>query len=384
MSSLIVEVCKISDIKPHPNADRMEIAVVKGWECCVKKGAFQKDDKCIYFPIDTILPESVSDKFGVTKYLSKGRIRATRLRSYPSCGLVMPCNEDVWNAAVDPPGNTYSEKFWKVKTNVADMFGCIKWEPPQEITQGDMEKEHPLFSRYTDIENIKNFPYVLKEGEMVVITEKIHGTNSRVGLLKGEFVAGSHKTQRKNPDAVISIKQNIVDFYYRIKKFVKTGNWNRPSIKASKNNTYWIPLKNENLREMMRHISKEYKADQVIVFGEIFGKGVQDLTYGRQREVDYRVFDIIVNGEYMNYILFKNVCEKFNISMVPVIYEGVWDNSLIEKYSSGNSVVSDIEQIREGFVVKPIFEREDPEIGRVILKSISFEYLDRKKGTENH
>ena len=38
--------------------------------------------------------------------------------------------------------------------------------------------------------------------------------------------------------------------------------------------------------------------------------------------------------------------------------------------------------VREGAVVKPVTERESPEFGRVILKSVSGDYLTRKGGTE--
>ena len=33
MSKLIVEVCTIAKIEKHPNADRLDIATVKGWNC---------------------------------------------------------------------------------------------------------------------------------------------------------------------------------------------------------------------------------------------------------------------------------------------------------------------------------------------------------------
>lgn len=379
MSSLIVEVCKIKEIKEHPNADRMEIAVVKGWECCVKKDAFKTGDKCIYFPVDTILPESVSDAFGVTKYLSKGRVKAARLRQIPSYGLVMPCSEEVRSAAVMtiPPGC-----FDTVGSNVAEYFGCIKWEPPQELKQGNQTKEHPLFKRYTNIENIKNFPDVLQEGEEVVLTEKIHGTNSRVGKIEGEWVAGSHKTQRKNPNAKKPLKRKVLDFYYNVRRFAKTGKWSNPTAKARETNTYWIPLENENVKSMIDFLSNENKV--VIVFGEIYGKGIQDLTYGKHQNVEYSVFDIYVERGYLDYKEVKSLCCQFNVPMVPVIYEGPWKSDLIKEHSNGNSIASDIEQIREGFVVKPIIEKEHPDVGRVILKSVGDEYLLRKGGTEFH
>ena len=61
---------------------------------------------------------------------------------------------------------------------------------------------------YTDIENIRNFPDVLRPGEEVVITEKLHGKNCRLGLIRVpgeagdtfEFMAGSNDVRRKEVD----------------------------------------------------------------------------------------------------------------------------------------------------------------------------------------
>ena len=49
------------------------------------------------------------------------------------------------------------------------------------------------FHGYTEIENIRNFPDVLQPGEEVVITEKLHGKNCRLGLIRvpGEAVTPS-------------------------------------------------------------------------------------------------------------------------------------------------------------------------------------------------
>ena len=51
MSELIVEVVEIEDVLEHPNADRLEIAQVKGWACVVQKGLFSRGDKAVYLPI---------------------------------------------------------------------------------------------------------------------------------------------------------------------------------------------------------------------------------------------------------------------------------------------------------------------------------------------
>ena len=47
----------ISDIIPHTNpkaVEKWEIAKVLGWEVVIAKGQFQKDEKIIYFEIDSL------------------------------------------------------------------------------------------------------------------------------------------------------------------------------------------------------------------------------------------------------------------------------------------------------------------------------------------
>ena len=40
MSSLIVEVCRIDKVLPHSNADVLELAHIKGWQCVAPKGKY--------------------------------------------------------------------------------------------------------------------------------------------------------------------------------------------------------------------------------------------------------------------------------------------------------------------------------------------------------
>ena len=66
MSSLIVEVCKIDDIYPQKKTKKLDIAKIKGWEVCIGKGQFKVNDKVIYFPVDSVLPQELSDKLNIT------------------------------------------------------------------------------------------------------------------------------------------------------------------------------------------------------------------------------------------------------------------------------------------------------------------------------
>jgi len=113
-----------------------------------------------------------------------------------------------------------------------------------------------------------------------------------------------------------------------------------------------------------------------VLYGETFG-WVQKLHYEHtQGTFSIRFFDLMVDGQFVGYNQFKGWCWGKNLPIVPEIYVGPWDNSLIEKYINGQSIIAD--HIREGFVVRPVVERYSDECGRVLLKALNPEYLCRK------
>jgi RNA ligase (TIGR02306 family) len=171
MSTLVVEVCEVSEILPHENADNLEILVIKGWKVIAQKNFLKAGDKCVYFPPDSVMSHALAERLNIVKYLSPLaknldgtrpdglRVRATRLRGISSYGTIMECENPEW-----PVGH-----------DVMEHYGISKYEPPIKLSDGDAAPDHPALHRYTGIENIGNFPNILKEGEEVIYTEKIHG-----------------------------------------------------------------------------------------------------------------------------------------------------------------------------------------------------------------
>ena len=334
-SPLHVPVAVISQITPHPNADSLDLAQILGWQCVVGRGQFKEGDKVLFLPVDTVLSRDLSDAWGVTQYLNKGRIKATRLRGEPSFGLVMPCLLPEWN----------------VGDNVAERYASwvSKWEPPTRESQRGQGKfidnpdavpRNPLFTEYTHIHNLRHYPEIFGEDELVVITEKLHGTNSRVGIVDGQWMAGSHHVQRGEGDEL-----------------------------------YWSPRRHaENL---VSALAKHHR--QVILFGEILGSAVQSLDYGYEGHAGYRAFDLMVDGRYLDYNTFYDLCALYSVKMVPVLaYGHRFDFDLVRTLSRGHTVLGG-DHLREGVVVKPLVERSDPRIGRVILKYVSDDFLLAKK-----
>ena len=339
MSSLIVEVVEIKEILEHPDADRLEIAVVKGWESVVQKGAHKPGDKVVYVPIDAMLPVELSDKLGVTNYLSKGRVRTAKLRGVYSQGMIINLEH------LPTPGFMEHGGRYNLGDNVTEVLGITKYvpPPPPPHLSGKQRPQHPDFHTYTDIENIKNFPDVLQEGELVSITEKIHGTNFRSGMLRNQATG----------------------FDMDFELHVGTHNTN---LVENSDNTYWKIANMYNLQEILE--------PNMVIYGEVYGYGVQKLTYGLKTQ-DVGFFDLMVNGRYINTDDFKAFCKKYSLPQVPILYEGPWDKSLMD-LANGSSTIA--KHIREGIVIKPHVERYDRRVGRVAIKHLSEKCLLKDYG----
>jgi len=336
MSTLIVEVCAVEDVLDHPNADRLEIVCVKGWKCIVQKDEYDIGDLVVYAPVDALIPITLSDAMDVTKYLGKeGRVRTTKLRGEYSQGLIIPMDYVPPLPAED--WGLGGQDGYLPGDDVAELLEIKKYEPPLS-TRGDRLPDHPAFHRYTDIENYNNFPDVLKEGEMVVVSEKVHGSNCRMMNADGEFMVGSHNVR----------------------------------LKEDPDNLYWNAARLFDLQNIL--------PDGMEIFGEVYGKGVQKLHYD-QKGINVAFFDAFMNGRYLNYEAFVEFCTTHDLPMVPIISVGLWDKNML-RHREGMSTIAG--HIREGIVIKPVYERYDNVLqGRVILKRISERYLLKDYGDDH-
>jgi RNA ligase (TIGR02306 family) len=345
MSDLAITVEKIEAIKPHPHADRLEIIQILGTQCVEQIGKYKVGQHVIYFPPGMLLPADVSAELGVTKYLKHARwdgdkiqcrVAACRLRTEPSYGFIIPLHID-----------------WPIATDLTSVYEARQYVPPP--LPGEQAPPHDDFHCYTDIAHYWQYSDAIPEGTMVRITEKLHGTNSRVGVVQvdGEwqYMAGSH--------AVC---------------------WDQPS-------RYWDPLEDSNVLRLINFLCDEQYP--VTIYGEIFGPGVQDMDYGLDYS-SYRVFDIKVAGQFLNFDDLKDACDFWQVPMVPTLYKGPFRKDLVAKFTDGVSAICDPEHIRakfkgrEGIVITPLMEQWSEELlGRLVLKSLSVDYLDRKGAQDN-
>jgi RNA ligase (TIGR02306 family) len=352
MSTIKVEVTRIDDVRPHTNADALELATVGGWQVAVKKGAYQSGDPVVYFEQGVTLPRTVTDRLNVTQYMKERTdihgnkvlvIHRVRLRGEPSFGLVI----------APEPG-------MEVGQDVADFYGAEKYIPPLRTEAGDSAPADPRFPAYTEVENLRSYPTVLAEGEEVVVSEKIHGTNCRVGFVTNvvdggrqqQLMAGSRGLRRKEP----------------------------PDRAAAQLNTYWYPLTLPSIENLLRGIFVQGH-NQAVLYGEVFGSGIQSYTYG-QAGIAFRAFDLMIDGRFVDHDEFVAWCDKHGVATVPLLYRGGYTLATVKQLSDGDSQVGG-KHGREGVVVKPARERQDVKLGRVIFKYIGDTYLFGKAAEQD-
>lgn len=148
----------IAELRPIPGADLIELAIVDGWQCVVKKGEFSPGDPCVYFEIDSVLPIRPCYEFlrkacyRKAEWLPGGeglRIKTVKLRGQISQGLALK-PFDITN--ID--GFPYHEP---VGADVTEGLGVVLWDPPVAMhLRGNARGNFPSFIPKTDQERAQN------------------------------------------------------------------------------------------------------------------------------------------------------------------------------------------------------------------------------------
>jgi RNA ligase (TIGR02306 family) len=364
MSSFSVEVVEVQ-IKPHQNADNLELAQVGEYLSVVPKGRYASGNLVAYIPEQSLVPQVVQEELGIEGKLAgseKNRVKAIKLRGILSQGLVYPARPE-----------------WKLGDNVADILGITKWEPTIPASMAG-EVAHVGGHRTVkyDVENYKKYPELFEEGMPVVMTEKLHGTWTMIGLMAPKW------EHPESGNTFVSSKG------LASKGLVLKNN------EANKDNLYWRIARKLGLADKWFALSEEIQTtftqggDRVFILGETFGSGVQDLKYGLSgNEVDFRVFDVYVasdmGGFYLGSDELDRFCALLDLVRVPVLYHGPFLKQKLYELTDGLETYSGKNaHVREGVIVRPLTETyaEGLPGNRLQLKSVSGDYLTRKGGTE--
>ncbi len=179
-------ICKLEDVRPHPNADKVQLATACGYQVVV--GLNHKiGDLGIYFPTDTCLGKDYAEyNPDLLTYFGKNlRVRTQTFRGEKSEGF--------WaNIGTLPvPAFEFSTKIGTEFTTINGVEICKKYINPatlsgrirdlgmisQKLRSGSL----PTFQKHVETSHLrKEWSRIPRDREWIW-TEKVHGTSQRVG-----------------------------------------------------------------------------------------------------------------------------------------------------------------------------------------------------------
>lgn len=351
-------VSTVKEIKPIEGADKIELAVIGGWNCIIQKDTYKVEDLVIVATTDAIIPSKISDPMNITSYLRKGgRVKTVKLRGVYSECLILPIN-------------FIPEKYRKDGIDCMELMEIFKYEPPEKLVQLSSGrkikyKDNPNFHIYYKFPNVKNVPNMFNENDAVEITRKIHGTNARYGIVK--------KTKLSLLDRVKKFFGNKwVDYEFVVGSHnVEKGSDSQGYYDT---NVWYEIAEKYNLKEKMWNIAKfrgiKDIGNGIVLYGEIYGAGIQkSYDYGL-KELKFAGFDLTVNGKYLDTDdAFYIIANLLRLPYVPSLYIGLWSKQIQDSFVF-NNFIEGTKVPHEGVVVKDVSGDR-----RKIAKVINPDYL---------
>jgi RNA ligase (TIGR02306 family) len=308
---------EVIEMLEHPNAERLQLANVGGFQVVCQKGLHETGKIVIVIPHNSVLPER--EEFdGFKPYLkgpAKNRVMSQRLRGELSMAIVIP---DKPEFAEVPIGEDISEKL-DIKEYIPEVPAQLagKIRPVGNIdTNGAEIHQH-------DVEQFRLYIKQFEPGEEVIVTEKVHGT---------QFIGIRTNTGKRLVSSKGMLKRRF-------------------TIDEDDNNFYWKCAKRVGLFEMIDECWPEGHV-------QVHGEGIpcqKGFSYGMVDPI-LLVFKIIVNDKILSR---DEIPVKFQDILVPVLYRGPFNLDEVMKVCEGSETVSGKSfHIKEGGVLTPVVPRK--------------------------
>jgi RNA ligase (TIGR02306 family) len=381
MSKFSCPVVRVASVEDHFNADRLSIVKLEGlgYVCISAKLSdgsprYKVGDWCVYIPSAAVLPTWLLKEMGFwNEEAGKGtlagsdgnRVKPLKLRGVFSEGVLYPVEwdddlamEGGGSVVVTPSkADALINDLWQVELgqDVSEILGITKWNPPVPVAMaGEVASVAEAALTY-NFERWESVPDIFAPDEIVVATEKLHGTCCIIQY----FPDMDHPEMFSDHAGYRSITVSSKGLGGQGLVFKNND--------ANANNLYVRTLRKllaeHSLAELLHSMSKvDGDAHPVAILGEVFG----DMRIGREW----------LSPDAVAYW-------GRDLPCVPVLYTGPFELSAIEAVRDGATTVGGT-NVREGVVVRSLVPSEHPLHGRRIAKFISPAYLTRKapKGGE--
>ncbi len=381
MTRKLATIQRIRYLEPIEGADKIELAIINGWQVVTQKGQHKAGDLVIFYEIDSWLPAedvryaSFEERFSNWGDKRGMRLKTIKLRKQLSQGLIMPLRDF----------HEFDSKLLSEineGTDVTELLKIEKWEPiekdvPGRIPGSSQGKRFPAFIRKTDQERIQNY------GEMALraIDEEFEVTVKKDGSSVTIFRVDPSSPHYKDAKALSATKLSL---WQKIKAFFVCKPDEAVYGIASRN--VLLPLEgNTNFHKAAAPVlaSLMYGDNiSIAIQGEVVAPDIQE-NYEKVSEVEFHMFDMfdIDKQTYASPLIRRVYASNYNLNHATVVAEGTLRNilKLMDTEVTADSLVKSLLAyasgpgdnkgvMREGVVFKA--EHRD-----FSFKAVSNEYL---------
>lgn len=312
----LARVVLIDSLHPIDGADRIELAIVGGWQVVVQKGLYVPGSKAVYFEVDSLLPldrpcfESLGGVSSKLKFTIDdkpyARIKTMKLRKQLSQGFCVPLSDAGVGAGV------------KVDTDVTKLLGVIKYEAASEKAMngtpgnpksGTSALGFPKFVPKTDQTRVQNitvqFSQARDKGELFEKSFKLDGSSLTAFIKDATLGVASRNVGFR-------VHDETIPFFTAVKKFLQGKGWKR-TIKADDNAFTQMAEKAGLLTALLND------GRNIAIQGEMVGPSIQKNFEG-VAENEFYCYDIYLIDEQA-YMLPKErqeFCAEHGIKHVPL------------------------------------------------------------------
>lgn len=360
------------NLRRHDGSDHLSIADVYGYTCVCRTEDWQSVEKAVYIPPDSLVPVNRPEfAFLAADARADGlyRVKARKLRGVLSFGLLVPAPADA-----------------VLGDDLAESLGVVHYDPeihsvgrPQGGIRmgGEVASAPNVYHVKYDVESGRRYAKgMFQPDEMVVVTEKVHGANSRYVFSGGVMHCGSRTEWKKEyPTYSHLTVESLAE---------RTGSLERAEellqklqSKTPQRNMWWTALSNH---PEIRYFCERYP--DLVVYAECYG-AVQDLGYGHKKgEVSLAIFDLMRDGRWLDHDECEALRKEYKLPWVPLVAGPIpFDFDKICEMAEGKTLFPGANHVREGVVVRPVKERRHDRYSRCVLKWVGAGYLERSKDT---
>jgi len=325
----------ISQITPIPKADFVDMALINGYECVVKKGQFNVGDKIVYIECDSLVPPTADFEF--LKDI-KYKVKIRKFKGQVSMGLVMPLS-------ILPQDHPVGTEIGTDVTEILDIRNYVKMQEDDEENQLTVsnkkqsrikkilfknsvfrkiylhfvQKEkgnYPQGISKTDETRIQSTVETILEhwDEPWYITEKLDGSSCTI----------FQKTTGRFP------------FKKRIFGVCSRNIW----LKTPNNSDFWKIAR----KYPFQNIFSKYRED-ITIQGELVGKP-QKNPY-KLEENDIYIFNFLKNGRRLSWDYMAAFTQMHDLKTVPLIDDKFVPSKNIDSQDT-KTVVNYLLKLSEG------------------------------------